>query len=113
AYEAKQVEVFAAMALQGHIYRGLKPVYWCTHDETALAEAEVEYRDKTSPSIHVGFLVTDGKGKLPVGTRAVIWTTTPWTLPANLAIALHPEVSYGLYDTPAGKLVVAVPLAER
>ena len=111
--EAKEIEVFAAMAAQGHVYRGLKPVYWCATDETALAEAEIEYADKTSMSIYVRFPVVDGQGKLPADAYMVIWTTTPWTMPANLAIALHPEVEYGLYDTQKGKLVLAAALAPK
>lgn len=113
SFEAKEVEVFAKMALGGHIYRGLKPVYWCAHDETALAEAEIEYADKTSFSIYVGFPVVDGKGKLPEGAKLVIWTTTPWTMPANLAIAANGEVEYGLYPTSKGDLVVASALASK
>lgn len=112
-YEAKQIEVFAAMALKGHIYRGLKPVYWCPEDETALAEAEIEYADKTSHSIYVRFPVRDGRGRLPAGSFVVIWTTTPWTLPGNLAIALHPEAEYALYDTDRGALLLAKELATR
>ncbi len=113
AYEAKQIEVFAAMALKGHIYRGLKPVYWCPEDETALAEAEIEYADKTSHSIYVRFPVSDTQGKLPEGSDLVIWTTTPWTLPGNLAICLHPDAEYGLYETEQGALVLARELAPR
>lgn len=112
-YEARQIEVFAAMALKGHIYRGLKPVYWCPEDETALAEAEIEYAEKTSHSIYVRFPVSDSRGKLPEGAHFVIWTTTPWTLPGNLAIALHPQAEYGLYDTDRGALVLARELAPR
>jgi isoleucyl-tRNA synthetase len=112
-YEAKEIEIFGAMAAQGHIYRGLKPVYWCAVDETALAEAEIEYADKTSFSIYVKFPVVDGKGVLPADANMVIWTTTPWTMPANLAIALHPEVEYGLYATEKGNLVLAVSLAAK
>ncbi|MCG0238984.1 MAG: isoleucine--tRNA ligase [Firmicutes bacterium] len=112
-YEARQVEVFAEMALKGHIYKGLKPVYWCPDCETALAEAEVEYRPKRSDSIYVRFPVRDGKGKLPQDAYVVIWTTTPWTLPGNLAVALHPEAEYGLYPTPKGDLLLARALAEK
>ncbi|MFO7173070.1 MAG: isoleucine--tRNA ligase [Bacillota bacterium] len=112
-YEAKQVEVFAEMALKGHIYKGLKPVYWCPDCETALAEAEVEYRPKRSDSIYVRFPVRDGKGKLPEDAYVAIWTTTPWTLPGNLAVALHPEADYGLYPTPKGDLLLARDLAEK
>lgn len=112
-FEAKEVEVFGAMAAKGHVYRGLKPVYWCAVDETALAEAEIEYHDKTSFSIYVRFPVVDGKGKLPEDAYVTIWTTTPWTIPANLAVALHPAVEYGLYETAKGKLLLATELAEK
>ncbi len=113
-YEARQIEVFGEMARQGIIYRGLKPVYWCAECETALAEAEVEYHERRSPSIYVKFAVTGGRGKLPeAGTYVVIWTTTPWTLPANLGIALHPDLEYELISTDAGNLVVAAALADR
>lgn len=99
AYEAKQIEVFGEMAQKGYIYKGLKSVYWCISCETALAEAEIEYAEKKSHSIYVKFPLVDDKGNLPVGIApqnvyAVIWTTTPWTLPANVAIALHPEFEY-------------------
>lgn len=100
AYEAKQIEVFGEMAKRGYIYKGLKPVYWCYTCETALAEAEVEYGDKTSDSIYVKFPVADDPtGKLDnlgLPVYFVIWTTTTWTLPANVAIALHPNVEYSL-----------------
>ena len=112
-FEAKEIEVFAAMATQGHVYRGLKPVYWCAVDETALAEAEIEYADKTSYSIYLRFPVVDGQGKLPNGSYLVIWTTTPWTIPANLAIAVNAEVEYGLYATEKGDLVLAKNLAAK
>jgi isoleucyl-tRNA synthetase len=112
-FEAREVEIFGKMASQGHIYRGLKPVYWCAVDETALAEAEIEYHDKTSFSIYVQFPVVDGKGKLPDSAHVVIWTTTPWTIPANLAVALHPTVEYGLYATEKGDLLLAKELANK
>ncbi|MDA8211082.1 MAG: isoleucine--tRNA ligase [Clostridia bacterium] len=112
-FEAKQIEVFGEMAKRGYIYKGLKPVYWCADCETALAEAEVEYGDKKSPSIFVKFAVRDGKGVLPVeDTFVVIWTTTPWTLPANVAISLHPDYEYVLVKTSKGKLLVAKELLE-
>ena len=104
-YEAKQIEVFANMALQGLIYKGLKPVYWSPSSESALAEAEIEYADVLSHSIYVAFPVKDGKGVVDQDARLVIWTTTPWTLPANLAISAHPDFIYGEYDTNIGKLV--------
>lgn len=98
-YEAEQIKVFGEMAKKGYIYKGLKTVYWCTHCETALAEAEIEYGEKKSPAIYVKFRVVDGKGLLPQGINAeniyaVIWTTTPWTLPANTAIAVHADFDY-------------------
>ena len=82
------------MAKKGYIYKGLKPVYWSPSSESALAEAEIEYQDKKSPSIYVSFPVTDGKGVLDEGTKFIIWTTTPWTIPANLGISVHPEFEY-------------------
>jgi len=107
AFEAEQIRAFGVMAARGYIYRGLKPVYWCASCETALAEAEVEYRDKVSPAIWVGFPVKDGKGKLPAGSQVLVWTTTPWTIPANTGIALHPEVQYVLVQTPRGPVLLA------
>jgi len=94
-FEAHIVSVFADLALQGYVYRGLKPILWCPYDETALAEAEVEYEEKTSPSIYVRFpLAADPQGLLAPGAYTLIWTTTPWTIPANLAVAFHPELEY-------------------
>lgn len=104
-FEASQVDVFANMALQGLIFKGLKPVYWSPSSESALAEAEIEYYDITSPSIYVSFAVVDGKGVLSKEDHLVIWTTTPWTLPANLAISVHPRFEYGLYSTVKGRYV--------
>ncbi len=99
AYEAKQIRVFGTMASKGYIYKGLKSVYWCPTCETALAEAEIEYAERKSTSIYVKFSLVDDKGLLPAGVDpknvfAVIWTTTPWTMPANVAIALNPELQY-------------------
>ena len=101
-FEAKQIEVFGEMAKKGYIYKGLKPVHWCPQCETALAEAEIEYQEHRSPSIFVRFPVTDAKGKINQAdnTGFVIWTTTPWTIPANLAICLHPEITYVRVRTP-------------
>jgi len=115
-FEAKQIEVFGEMAKRGYIYKGLKPVYWCASCETALAEAEVEYGDKKSASIYVKFPVQDGKDVLPEeNTFVVIWTTTPWTLPANVAICLHPDFDYVLAETGENgeKLLVAEGLLEQ
>ncbi len=112
-FEARQIGVFGEMAKRGYIYKGLKPVHWCASCETALAEAEVEYADKKSPSIYVKFPVRDGKGKLPEeNTYAVIWTTTPWTLVANMAISLHPEFDYVLMESAGAKLLVAKELKD-
>ncbi|MEW5761672.1 MAG: isoleucine--tRNA ligase [Bacillota bacterium] len=93
-FEAKQLEVFGEMARKGYIYKGLRAIYWCATCETALADAEVEYREAESPAIYVRFAVIDGKGILPQDAYIVIWTTTPWTLPANVAICLHPDYTY-------------------
>lgn len=113
-FEAAQVRVFGEMAARGHIYKGLKPVYWCSTCVTALAEAEVEYEDHVSPSIYVEFPIVESgvraiQERLSAGkpVSLVIWTTTPWTLPANLAIAVHPDFDYTLVDTPRGTLVLA------
>ncbi len=98
SFEAKEVGVFGKMYENGYIYKGLKPVYWCAHDETALAEAEIEYQDAPCTSIYVKFRVSDDKGLLSgfdlQKTYFVIWTTTPWTLPGNVAIAVHPREAY-------------------
>jgi isoleucyl-tRNA synthetase len=106
SYEAHQIRVFAKMAMDGLIYKGLKPVYWSPSSESALAEAEIEYHDKKSPSIYVSFDVVDGKGVLKAGDKLVIWTTTPWTIPANLAISLNPQFEYALVSTEKGRLLV-------
>jgi len=111
-YEAQQIRLFGAMVNKGYIYKGLKPVYWSPSSESALAEAEIEYREKTSPSIYVAFKVKDGKGKLPADAEIVIWTTTPWTLPANLGISVHPELDYVLVEAGGRKFVVAEGLLE-
>ncbi|HOV78471.1 MAG TPA: isoleucine--tRNA ligase [Bacillota bacterium] len=107
-FEARQIGVFGEMAKKGYIYKGLKPVYWCAVCETALAEAEVEYGDKHSDSIYVKFPVKDGKDMLPEkDTYVVIWTTTPWTLPANLAVCLHPDFGYVLVRAGGENYLVA------
>ncbi|NQU17045.1 MAG: isoleucine--tRNA ligase [Candidatus Saganbacteria bacterium] len=99
-YEEKIVEVFGHLAEKGFIYRGLKPIHWCPKCETALAEAELEYEDDRSASIYVKFQITtpnvqgNYKLQIPNNTFVVIWTTTPWTLPANVAVALHPKFEY-------------------
>ena len=107
--EACTAGAFIDFLEKGYVYRGLKPVYWCIYDRTALAEAEVEYEDHTSPSIWVKFPVVEGANaaKLGADVSALIWTTTPWTLPANRALAFHPEFEYVVADTTAGKLLLA------
>ncbi|GAB2702734.1 isoleucine--tRNA ligase [Paenibacillus thermoaerophilus] len=111
-YEAQQIRLFGDMVKKGYIYKGLKPVYWSTSSESALAEAEIEYKEKTSPSIYVAFPVKDGKGVLDNDASIVIWTTTPWTLPANLGISVHPEFDYVTVAAGSGKYVVAEGLLE-
>ncbi|MCI3921054.1 isoleucine--tRNA ligase [Paenibacillus sp. TRM 82003] len=111
-YEAQQIRLFGEMVNKGYIYKGLKPVYWSPSSESALAEAEIEYREKTSASIYVAFQVKDAKGKLPAEAEIVIWTTTPWTIPANLGISVHPELEYVLVDVGGRKFLVAEGLLE-
>ena len=111
-FEAAQIGAFGEMAKKGYIYKGKKPVYWCAECETALAEAEVEYDDHKAPTIYVKFQVVDGKGVLEDDTYFVIWTTTPWTIPANLAICLHPDYVYALAEIDGVKMVVAKDLLE-
>jgi len=118
-YEATIAGAFLEFIEKGYVYRGRKPVYWCIHDSTALAEAEVEYEDHTSPSIWVTFkFVGGGKGdaagagkvtleKIGSDVSAVIWTTTPWTLPHNRALAFHPSFEYSVVDTEKGALLLA------
>lgn len=113
AYEAAQIRVFGEMAKKGYIYKGLKPVYWSPSSESALAEAEIEYQDKRSPSIYVAFDVKDGKGVLEGDEQFVIWTTTPWTLPANLAIAVHPDLDYAVVKVKDNKYIVAEAMLEQ
>ena len=112
-FEARQIEVFAKMAMDGLIFKGLKPVYWSPSSESALAEAEVEYHDIKSPTIFVKFQVKDGKGVLDNDVNFVIWTTTPWTIPANLAICLNASYNYALVETEKGKLIVLDTLVDE
>ena len=105
-FEKDEIAVFKDMALKGLIYKGLKPVYWSPSSESALAEAEIEYYDVEAKTIFVKFAVLDGKGILdPKTDNFVIWTTTPWTIPANLAICLNDNLEYGLFKTEKGNLV--------
>ncbi len=105
-FESKQIEVFGKMAMSGLIYKGLKPVYWSPSSESALAEAEIEYHDIKSPTIFVKFAVKDGKGLLSSDDHFVIWTTTPWTIPANLAICLNEKFTYSLVKTEKGNIIL-------
>src|SRR4030095_488622 len=102
-YESTTARMFGKFLERGYVYKGLRPVYWCIHDQTALAEAEVEYREHTSPSVYVKFpLLTDAAEIDPAlagkNVFLVIWTTTPWTLPANMGIAVHPEFDYSAIE---------------
>jgi isoleucyl-tRNA synthetase len=106
-YEAAQIRLFGEMVKRGYIYKDKKTIYWSPSSESALAEAEIEYKDKRSPSIYVAFQVKDGKGVLPSDSAIVIWTTTPWTIPANLAISVHPDYEYALVHADGKKYVVA------
>ncbi len=107
-FEAEEVKVFGEMYKKGYIYKGFKPVYWCPHDETALAEAEIEYHDDPCTTVYVKFPMHDDLGKLPGYDKLffVIWTTTIWTLPGNLAISLHPEESYAVVKAPNGEAYI-------
>ena len=122
-YQATIVRALARFVEQGMVYKGKKPVHWCIHCRTALAEAEVEYENHTSPSIFVEFPFTAGAAaelgsRVPVlagrdNLSVLIWTTTPWTIPSNLAIAFHPEFTYGAYPVDGTTVIVAEGLAAR
>ncbi len=117
-FEAEEVRVFGSMYNKGYIYKGLKPVYWCPKDETALAEAEIEYQDDPCTSVYVKFPMKDDLGKLGEFDLSklffVIWTTTIWTLPGNMGICLHPRDSYVLVKAPNGEIyVMAEALMEK
>ncbi|MGO3388665.1 MAG: class I tRNA ligase family protein, partial [Latilactobacillus sakei] len=109
-FEAEEIRVFGEMAKKGYIYKGKKPVYWSPSSESTLAEAEIEYKDIKSPSMYVAFNVVDGKDLLDADTKFIIWTTTPWTIPANLGIAVNPAFDYVQVLADGQKYVVA---AER
>ena len=111
-YEGEVIRHLAAFFASGNIYKGKKPVYWCISCKTALAEAEIEYKDRKSPSIYVKFpMISDLSEKFPElkgkNVSVLIWTTTPWTLPANLAIAFHPDFEYAAFETNGGVLIAA------
>ena len=109
-FEADEVRVFGKMYRNGHIYKGFKPVYWCAHDETALAEAEIEYHDDPVTTVYVKFPMHDDKGKLSHLDKSklffMIWTTTTWTLPGNLGITLHPDFQYAIVKVPNGEMYI-------
>ncbi|MGA9427324.1 MAG: isoleucine--tRNA ligase [Terracidiphilus sp.] len=103
-YEAHTLEAFYGFLEKGFVYRGLRPVYWCTHDKTALADAEIEYEQHTSPSIYVRYRMTSDAGALDAALAGrevytIIWTTTPWTIPASMAVAFHPDFDYVALET--------------
>lgn len=110
-YEAAQIRLFGEMADKGLIYKGKKPVYWSPSSESSLAEAEIEYQDKRSPSIYVAFDVKDGRGIVDPDAKFIIWTTTPWTLPSNVAITVHPDLTYGQYNVNGQKYIIGKDLA--
>lgn len=111
-YEAEQIKVFGEMVKKGYIYKDKKSIYWSPSSESALAEAEIEYKDLRSPSIYVNFAVKDGKDVLDGDEKIIIWTTTPWTIPANVAIAVHPEFDYSVVQVNGEKYVVAAEMLE-
>src|SRR5215470_15124429 len=120
-YQAAIARTFGQFVERGLVYKGKKPVHWCIHCRTALAEAEVEYEDHSSPSIYVEFPLAPGAGeelaaRVPAlagrNVSVLIWTTTPWTIPSNLAIAFHPEFDYAAYEVDGRALIVAEALAE-
>src|SRR6185436_5108608 len=117
---AGEIRAIGRIWKNGLLYRGLKPVNWCIDCASALAEAEVEYEDRTSPAVDVAFAAVDAKAvaaafdaaKAPAKVFAVIWTTTPWTLPGNQGLAVHADIEYELVDTDRGALIVAAKLRE-
>ena len=117
-YEAVQIHVFGEMAKKGYIYKGQKSVYWCPHCETALAEAEIEYAEQKTPTIYVKMPIVKDNGMMPEAAKGkpaymVIWTTTPWTMPANVAVALHPDIEYVWVECEGEVLFLAKDLLEQ
>src|SRR2546427_5089226 len=116
-YEAETARLFGRFVERGYVYKGARPVYWCIHDQTALAEAEVEYHQHTSPSVYVKFPLTSDPGLIDpalAGRKVfvLIWTTTPWTLPANLGIAVHPDFEYVAVEKGSEVYIVASELLD-
>src|SRR6476659_6310607 len=116
-YESSTARLFGRFLERGYVYKGLRPVYWCIHDQTALAEAEVEYHHHTSPSVYVKFPLRSDPALIDpalAGRKVfvLIWTTTPWTLPANLGIAVHPDFEYAAFEHGDEVYIVASELLE-
>ncbi|HAR6615033.1 TPA: isoleucine--tRNA ligase [Staphylococcus pseudintermedius] len=111
-YEAAQIRLFGEMADKGLIYKGKKPVYWSPSSESSLAEAEIEYHDKRSASIYVAFDVKDSKGIVADDAKFIIWTTTSWTLPSNVAISVHPELTYVQMNVDGTRYIIAEALVD-
>jgi isoleucyl-tRNA synthetase len=116
-YEAETARLFGRFLERGYVYKGLRPVYWCVHDQTALAEAEVEYKEHTSPSVYVKFPLKSDAALIDQNLKnrnvfVVIWTTTPWTLPANLGITVHPDFYYSALEFGTEVYIVASELAK-
>lgn len=112
-FEARQIQSFASMALKGMIFQGLKPVYWSPYNETAVADSEIVYKDVKDATIYLKFPIADGKGVLTTDDNFVIWTTTPWTIPSNMAVSVHPDLEYALVKTTAGNLIVLAKFVDR
>ena len=120
-YEAAQLRAFARIYARGHVYKGFKPVYWCLDCRSSLAEAEVEYEDRTSPSVDAAYAVVDpadlarrlGVGEVPAGVAVAIWTTTPWTLPASQGVTVHPEFDYALIEASQGERTLHLVVAKE
>ncbi|MDO4680371.1 MAG: isoleucine--tRNA ligase [Aerococcus sp.] len=112
-FEEQEIRVFGKMVEQGLIYRGDKPVYWSPSSESTLAEAEIEYKDVESSAIYVAFKVKDSHGLLPENAEMIIWTTTPWTIPSNLGISVHPDFDYSVVEVNGRTFVVATDLLEK
>ena len=116
-YESETARLFGKYLERGYVYKGLRPVYWCVHDQTALAEAEVEYREHNSPSVYVKFPLVSDAGEIDEALKdkqvyVLIWTTTPWTLPANLGITVHPDYDYSAIETHSEVYIVASELVK-
>ena len=112
-FEARQIQSFATMALNGMIFQGLKPVYWSPYNETAVADSEIVYKDVKDATIYLKFPIADGKGVLGTDDNFVIWTTTPWTIPSNMAVSVHPDLEYALVKTSTGNLIVLAKFVDR